>query len=196
VVIGRRFAWAHLPKTGGDATRAMLTAVPGLVVFADPSETEEKHSPFFAREEQVAGKLLVMNIRRLPAWTLSAAHHRAAHGVYPEYRPLPLETAQEMTAKSDADDLLRWMTDHDRLPVARWLRAENLEQDVLGLLKALGEHNRRAARRVRAVGRVNEGRYHRDLQTHFTSEQLARLYRLNPVWAAVERRVYGDTLVL
>jgi hypothetical protein len=46
------------------------------------------------------------------------------------------------------------------------------------------------------VGRVNEGRYHRDLQTHFTSEQLARLYRLNPVWAAVERRVYGDTLVL
>lgn len=190
MVIGRRFAWAHLPKTGGDATHAMLSAVPGLVVFADSPEAEDKHTPFFAREEQVAGKLLVMNIRRLPAWTLSAAHHRADHGVYPDYRPGALETADEMTARTDPDDLLRWMTDHDRLPVGRWLRAESLAEDVINLLDELGELNRGGARRLRSVGRINEGRYDRE-QEAFTPEQIARLYRVNPVWAAVEGAVYG-----
>ena len=30
MVIGERFAWAHLPKTGGDATHEMLCAIPAL----------------------------------------------------------------------------------------------------------------------------------------------------------------------
>jgi len=92
MVIGERFAWAHLPKTGGDATRRMLLSVPGLATVGDPADSNDKHLPFFAREREIEGKLLVMNIRRLPAWTLSAAHHRAAHGVHPEYVPLALES--------------------------------------------------------------------------------------------------------
>ena len=77
MIIAERFAWAHLPKTGGDATHTMFAAVPGLILFADDPHSNDKHLPFFAREPEVAGKLLVMNIRRLPSWTLSAAHHRA-----------------------------------------------------------------------------------------------------------------------
>ena len=87
MVIGRRFAWAHLPKTAGDATLAMFAAVPGLVQFADPVDSNDKHMPFFGREPEVAGKLLVMNIRRLPDWVFSGAQHKARHGVFPDYRP-------------------------------------------------------------------------------------------------------------
>jgi hypothetical protein len=191
LVIGEHFAWAHLPKTGGDATALMLQSVPGLVRFSDPLDSNDKHLPFFAREEQLAGKLRVMNIRRLPAWTLSAAHHRAAHGVHPEYRPLPLETADEMTSKTDADDLLRWMTDHDRLSVERWLRAESLEPDLLSLLDELGVLSEAARTAVSAVGRVNVGSYRHDLPSPFTPAQRKRLYELNPVWTETERRVYG-----
>jgi hypothetical protein len=192
LVIGDRFAWAHLPKTGGDATFQMLAAVPGLVRFADPPDSNDKHLPFFARESEVAGKLLVMNIRRLPAWILSGAHHKAAHGVHPEYRPLPLETGDEMTSTTDADDLLRWMTDHGRFRVARWLRAESLEQDVLALLSELGVLTTEVRSAVRRVGQVNVGTYDHDLAERFSDEQIGRLYRLNPDWAAIERRVYGD----
>jgi hypothetical protein len=192
MVIGERFAWAHVPKTGGDATQRMLLSVPGLAYFADPAESNDKHLPFFAREREIEGKLLVMNIRRLPAWTLSAAHHRAKHGTHPEYVPLPLESADEMTSKTDADDLLRWMTDHDRLPVARWLRAEALEQDVLALLDELGVGTPQARAAVRAVGQVNVGSYERDLSRHFSPAQLARLYSLNPAWARIERKLYGE----
>jgi hypothetical protein len=191
MVIGERFAWAHLPKTAGDATREMLLAVPGLVRFADASDSNDKHLPFFAREDEVAGKLLVMNIRRLPAWTLSGAHHRAANGVHPEYRPLPLETPEEMTSKTDADDLLRWMTDHGRLSVDRWLRTEAIQDDVLALLDELGVLSRRVRRRVLAVGPVNVGSYDRAEHGRFSDAQVRRLYELNPAWTEIERRVYG-----
>lgn len=191
MVIGRRFAWAHLPKAAGDATYSMLMAVPGLVQFADPLRSNDKHLPFFARERDVSGKLLCMNIRRLPAWALSGAQHKAAHGVHPEYRPLALESFDLISNRTDADDLLRWMTDHQRFKVDRWLRAEALEDDLLNLLTELGECTPAVRADVLAVGRVNEGNYRHELVREFTLDQIRRLYELNPDWAAVERRVYG-----
>ena len=190
MVIGRRFAWAHLPKTAGDATQAMLAAVPGLVRFADPPDSNDKHMPFFGREREVAGKLLVMNIRRLPDWVLSGAWHSATHGVFPDYHPGPLESWEQLTSRTDADDLLRWMTDHGRFQVERWLRTEYLQDDVLGLLAELGQGGAAVERAVATVGRVNEGGYPPGA-LELTPEQLARLYGLNPVWAGIERRVYG-----
>ncbi|MFL5822915.1 MAG: hypothetical protein ACJ764_05670 [Solirubrobacteraceae bacterium] len=190
MVIGRRFAWAHLPKTGGDATQAMFTAVPGLVRFADPPDSNDKHMPFFGREAEVAGKLLVMNIRRLPAWVLSGAQHKSRHGVHPDYRPGPLESFEEISSRSDADDLLRWMTDHQRFRVERWLRTERLAEDMLALLQDLGEASESVRAAVLAVGQVNQGNYSHDLVEGFTEPQLERLYGLNPEWAAIERRVY------
>jgi hypothetical protein len=41
--------------------------------------------------------------------------------------------------------------------------------------------------RVRAVGRVNVGKYK---DAPFSDAQVRRLYELNPLWAAIERRVY------
>jgi hypothetical protein len=192
VVIGEHFAWAHLPKTAGDATAAMFAAVPGLVRFADPPDSNDKHAPFFAREAEVSGKLLIMNIRRLPAWILSGAQHQATHGVFPDYRPGPMPSADEMTDKTDADDLLRWMTDHGRFEVDRWLRAEMLEHDVLALLDELNVLTPEIRRRVTAVGRVNEGTYDHALADRFSPGQIRRCYTRNPDWSRLEWRVYGS----
>ncbi len=194
MVIGRRFAWAHLPKTAGDATCSMLLAAPGLVQFSDPLDSNDKHLPFFAREAEVSGKLLAMNIRRLPAWMLSAAQHRARHGVHPEYRPLPLQSADELSRLTDPDDLLVWMTDHGRLAVTRWLRTEALADDVLALMGELGVPEPVAREAVSSVGRVNQGDYDHRLSSFLTAEQIAALYERNPGWAAIERRVYGGLM--
>ncbi len=195
MIIGRRFAWAHLPKTGGDATYRMLTGVPGLATFADPPESNDKHMPFFGREAEIAGKLLVMNIRRLPAWALSASHHQAAHGVFPDYRPQPLQTTDEIVASTDPDDLLAWMTNRGATAIDRWLRAEQLEHDVLSLLDELGELDGPARAVVTGVGRVNVGGYTCDVDARFTAAQIAALYARNPTWAGIERRVYGAPIV-
>lgn len=170
----------------------MFLAAPGLVRFSDAPDSNDKHLPFFAHEDEVAGKLLVMNIRRLPAWKLSAAHHRARYGLFPDYRPVPLPTPDELVGSRDADDLLRWMTDNGRFRVNRWLRMECLEDDVLVLLSELGALGPGVAEAVRSVGSVNVGDYEHDLRATFTDAQLRRLYAGNPGWAAVERQVYGS----
>ena len=165
----------------------MLAAVPGLVRFADPPDSNDKHMPFFARESEVAGKLLVMNIRRLPAW---AAERRSAQGPPRSLPRLPAAAAREpdeMTSNTDADDLLRWMTDHGRFVVDRWLRAEALEEDVLALLDELGELTGRVERRfsasaasTRAATTTSSSAVHAD--------QIAGLLRAQPDWAEIERR--------
>ena len=43
MIHGKRFAWAQLPKTRGDATYAMLVPVAEWVQFADPPESNDKH---------------------------------------------------------------------------------------------------------------------------------------------------------
>ena len=181
-----------LPKTAGDATCLMLTSVPGLVQFADPVDSNDKHMPFFGREAEVAGKLLAMNIRRLPGVGAQRSSAQGpATGFTPATAPARWRRLDQITSRTDADDLLRWMTDHGRFHIDRWLRAEQLEADVLDLLGELGELTPVVRTAVLAVGRVNEGAYPRELEREFTAEQIARLYRMNPGWAEVERRAYG-----
>ena len=55
MVIGKEFAWAHLPKTGGDTTRTLFESFPGLVQFADPGDTNAKHVTFHERMTPCAG---------------------------------------------------------------------------------------------------------------------------------------------
>lgn len=192
MVICEGFAWGHLPKTGGDATAKMLAAVPGLVTFADQHYSASRHFWFAARQIRIGNRMLVLNIRRLPSWALSAANHRARHGLHPEYVPLPLESPDEIASRADADDILNEMTDHGRFKVSRWLRCENLEEDVLSLLEELGVLTASARSAVTSVGAVNVGHYDHDVQSWFNDEQIERLYRLNPTWAAVERAVYDE----
>jgi hypothetical protein len=190
VVIAEQFAWAHLPKAGGDATHAMLTAVPGLMLSASTVDSNDKHDAFWQHEDEIAGKLRVMNIRRLPSWSLSAAHHRATSGLWPDFEPLPMRTVEEMVTNRGPDDLLRWMTDGPRLPVDRWLRAECLADDVLDLLEELGLRTAEAERAVRSVPWKGKPYDHR-VESTFGAEDVRRMYEHNPGWAAIEREVYG-----
>lgn len=169
----------------------MLCAVPGLVQFADPLTCDRKHTPFPDREEQLAGKLLVMNIRRLPKWVISIAQHKARYGRYPDYAAVPLPSHEELSRSTEADELLRQMTGDGRFEVKRWLRTERLDEDVPDLLDELGELTDRSRGAVLAVGRVNEGDYDRQLE-QLTAVQAERLYGLNPSWAAAERRAFGS----
>ena len=191
MLITRQFAWAHLPKAAGAATQQMLEAVPGMVEWADSQDTNAKHDPFWRHEEAVAGKLLVMNIRRLPSWALSIAHHRAVAGTWPEYEPQPMPTVEEMVESRLPDDSLRYMTDGARYPVDRWLRMENLIDDVIALLEEVGEMGEEARAGIAAVPFKAKG-YDHDVTSTFTASQIQRMYMLNPAWAEVERRVYGD----
>src|SRR5262245_36622747 len=120
MVIGVGFAWAHLPKTGGDATLAMFRLFPDLIEFADPDDTNDKHAFFHSRAAEIRGKVLAMNIRRLPAWVLSRAQHVSRRGLYPDYEPQPMGTPDELADSSFPDERLLLYTSEGRFQPDRW----------------------------------------------------------------------------
>lgn len=189
MVIGERFAWAHLPKTGGDTTAELFRLFPDVVQFADPNE--DKHVSFASREREIEGRVLVANIRRLPAWTLSWAQWRVrtphADGSFP-----PFDSPQQMVTTPRADALLADLTGGGRFAVDRWLRAERLAEDFLDFLSDFREVSDEDRSRVSALQRRNTHVYDRKVRHWFTPEQLETLYDTNPRWAAIEERVYGD----
>lgn len=188
MVITDTMVWAHLPKAAGTATQEMLTAVPGLVLFQAPIDSNDKHDSFWAHGEAVEGKLRAMNLRRLPSWVLSTAHHKAVSGVWPEYEPLPMPSVEEMVESAEPDDVLRWMT--DGVPVDRWLRMENLAEDVEALLIELGTPAATARSAVGSVPWVGK-QYDHDVTNNFTAPQISRMYERNPGWGQAEVAAYG-----
>lgn len=196
MVIGDRFAWAHLPKAAGTATVAMFGAFDGLVRFADSPDDVDAHVKFSDRPEQVDGKLLVMNIRRLPAWVISRAWYVSRHGVHPDFEPIPLPPPAELARSSFPDERLGLFTGAGRFEVDHWLRAESLADDVVSFVGGFREVTPEERGRVHGVGRVNELEYDHDVWRWFSPAQVERLYLANPAWTAIEERVYGEVPAL
>jgi hypothetical protein len=194
MIVSQSFVWAHIPKTGGDATATMIARVPRLVVLADHLRDNAKHLPFAERRGSIEGRLLVANIRRLPDWALSHARHVERFGAFPDYQPAGHQRPDTVAQSSAADEHLNLIVgEHE---VDRWLRQEHLADDLVTFLREVAELTAAEEHAVRSVGRVNDQRS--ALQRlrppsparFFTPEQIEALYASNPRWAEIERRVY------
>jgi hypothetical protein len=194
VVIGDSFAWGHLPKTAGDATLRLWRILPRLIVEADDDGTNAKHATFLDRADQTSGKLLILNLRRLPAWNMSHAQHETQGGLFPDFQPLPMPSPDEIAERTFADDMLALFTGRGQVKIDHWLRQENLELDFLTLVTKLTDMSEWQRKAVQHVGPVNVHRYNHNTDDWFTSAQIVQMYERNPVWASIERRVYGFTL--
>jgi hypothetical protein len=195
MVIGESFAWAHIPKTGGDAVLAMFRLFPTLILQAHHTGTHAKHEPFTARAAQVSGKVLALNIRRLPSWLLSHAQHEAHFGLYPHYKPLPLPSPAELADRPSPDLMLAFYTDGGRIKIDHWLRTEYLPQDFMAFLLQFTAIANEHRHKVQGLGMVNAMTYNHDIRHWFTREQVAQMYTNNPRWTSVEQAAYGDTLL-
>jgi hypothetical protein len=195
MVIGEHFVWGHMPKTGGEATRAMFALLPELIVYADESHTFEQHTTFVDREEKVRGKMLALNIRRLPSWVLSREQHKARWGVHPDYEPVPMASAEEVCERSFPDWRLSGFLQNGLYPIDFWLRVESLVEDFLGFVGRFGDIDDERKQQIAAVGPVNRNEYEHDVWAWLSPEQVERLYAANPVWSSVEKHVYGNLLV-
>jgi hypothetical protein len=190
VVIGKTFAWGHIPKTGGDATLALFRLFPEVIVFADDVTANAKHAYFPAREGQLAEKTLMLNIRKLPDWILSWAHQR--HRGAPGFPPEKLATPAEMAEWDIADQMLAAHTDNGRLTIGRWLRMEFLKEDFLSFISECTDVSEANKAAIESAPKINLMRYDHDTDRWFSDAQMARLRERNPRWSALERRLYED----
>jgi len=195
MVISESFVWGHVPKTGGTAMRAMFAIFGELVQYADPSNSVQQHTPFRDREEQVRGKKLALNLRRLPSWILSREHHKAQWGLHPDYVPVPMDTPDEMASSSFPDFRLGTFLDEGRFEIDHWLRTEVLTTDFLAFISEYTSVSEEQRRQVMDLDRLNSNKYDRELDNWFTADQIERLYASNPVWAGIEEKLHGGLLV-
>jgi hypothetical protein len=192
MVIGETFAWAHFPKTAGMATAELFRVFPEVIVSGDFADTNDKHAPFAEREPEIRAKTLAMNLRRLPFWVLSRAQHVSRWGVYPDYEPIPMATAEELSQSSFPDERLSIYTDSGRFKIDRWLRAESLSEDFLAFISEFTDIPEERRTAVRAQGPVNTHEYDHRIDSWFTGDQISTMYERNPIWTLIEREIYGD----
>jgi hypothetical protein len=101
-----------------------------------------------------------------------------------------------MASSTFPDHRLATYTDDGRLEIGRWMRLEMIVDDFLAFISEFGPVSDEQRRLVRELGPANEGSYDRDLSHWFTADHLDLMYRSNPVWAELERRLYGGLLSL
>ena len=78
-----------------------------------------------------------------------------------------------------------------------WVRLENLAEDFVDQFEGLlGPRVRSAAHKLKKVVNPTTLDYVKSLDFYFTPAELQGLYEANPVWAEMERKVYGDILRL
>jgi hypothetical protein len=193
MVVGRDFAWAHLPKTGGDATWALFQCVPDLVVRAHSPGDPRKHRTFV--EEGVADLRLVLNLRRLPSLALSYVHHARNYGIEGAFPRGYRMTPSEAVSFDRPERALRRHLDRDRLEVHRWLRMEHLREDFLAFVRTLRPLDADEMTRIRRVATKPPMPYDHDPLRFFTPGEIERLYANNPTWARHELAVYGSLVL-
>ncbi|MBW3619934.1 MAG: hypothetical protein KY461_06795 [Actinobacteria bacterium] len=194
MIIGEDFVWAHLGKTAGDATYDLFqAAIPDLIVAADPPESPSKHRSFLAASVgPLEGKTLLLNLRRLPAWRLSMAHHRARHGSPSDPTPKPMPAPEDMARDGLGDSNLAAFTGGHQLTIDRGLRMEHLVDDFLAFASELRPLTDEEIERTRVAGRPSkQGDYNHETREVFPPRLERALYDANPVWAELEERVYG-----
>lgn len=204
MIWGRDFAWAHIPRTAGDACAAMLSLFDDIIDYRDDiAHPVRKHATF--AERGIMRPTMALGIRRLPAWTLSAAvfrlrtrmpkpmpgDHPTRRAALAARRRRAMPKRGEVLAEAGlADQRLLHYTAGGRIAIHWWLRAEYLRNDVIDFV---AQYRDVTPAERDAVGRLSTKAplpYDHDAAAFFGPEGVRALYAANPSWAAVEEMVY------
>lgn len=184
MIIGKKFAWQHMPRTAGTFTARALQSIPGLEIeFADPEESERGHAAFWERQGPLLDdKLRVMNIRRLPTWIASQARvvaQRQGKTMYSTDVATRALSVDQIVRSGLGDEMLKHFLRDTH--VDRWIRLETLDDDI-----------KRLAWELAGVSQITLPTHIPQTLLNYTAKQLRQLYETNPLWAEVELQAYGS----
>lgn len=197
MIVSPTFIWLHVPKCGGSSVERSM----GEKYGNDPDYQFDKVAPNepviwhqnisdrmkIQPDFSVGDRDIVACIRRLPAWLLSRVHFEVArngHDKAPDRKDFVKGRFFEAGgALRSADQVVKYYADSN---VSHWVRLENLDDDFKS---ATGVD-------LPKIPKINATQidYAKNLKFWFTLDEISEMYQSNPVWAAIERRIYGNTL--
>ena len=193
MLLGKDFAWAHIGKTGGDATVVLFSQITDLVVEFDDLSNPCKHHPFRRNGlDPQTYRYWLLNIRRLPSWVISFVQEiRNHHG-----KTFPVPNPRLLSEARLPDRLLADYTDNGRYPIHRWLRMEYLRKDLAEFIDQEVRTLSGSEKELLSTFPTKAERtYDHRIEQWFTRHDCERLYRNNPLWASIEQAAYGNLLL-
>lgn len=211
MIITSKFVWGHIPKTGGDALFKYFEIFKFKLTtgfYHHPNQWFEKHEPFKTRKDyELDGKMLVLNIRRLPNWIVSMEHQNIANRstniksihATPNGEILPMawpftmpRSGEELCYSTEGDNFLKAFMDNGNFKIDYFLRMEHLQQDFLKFISKFIIPSDIMIQQVMGTDTYKSLDYNKDLSLWFTPNQIKTLYENNPIWAEVEARYYKN----
>ena len=200
MIIGESFLWLHFPKCAGTTTTFVLLknfVTDSSIEFDETGRGEPLwHDTVAERERRInaslSGKEVLANIRRLPAYVVSKIHYSESLNADIRHAREHLLTGQFMEASgvnNSADNLLRL---YDAETVSHWIRTEYLEDDFVSVFSRYLDMTGKDLSALST--KINSTDYARDLGKWYSREDMESLYRKNPLWSELERKVYGNLL--
>jgi hypothetical protein len=195
MVIGDKFVWGHLGKTGGNSVKLMFDVLVQLNLEKDDLSDPKKHNYFDSREKALQqsfkNKKKIMNIRRLPSWILSFAHHRERHDNYPLQKDKLL---QGMVREIQADEeIIRWIKSAGG-SIDHWLRTEYLTEDFIDVISSFASITEQQMQQIRSIHKTR-AYYNKKVRDWFTNDELKKIYGCCPVWSSLEEELYVGLLI-
>jgi hypothetical protein len=191
MIEGISFIWLHFPKCAGTATEAALRKLyfglpgyrfdeidPANVIWHETIAQRINRDPSFIPGQ----RMVVCNFRRLPFWIISRVR-------FEESRPPHHAATREMMLSgrffkntgeiNHADNHVRLYGDE----VHTWIRTECLSEDFARAFGVRGD-----------LQRANETIGPPDVRFRLSEADIERLYEACPLWADLERKLYGSLL--
>lgn len=196
MIIGERFIWLHLPKTGGTSTSRLFADLGIPSVSADDQSLDSKHESIEARlpdwEFGAESRPVFITLRHLPQWLLSDWHHkRLKMGLDLPFEPVKSGLFYSLRLGGVWVAADYWMRYFRIEQCSGVLRLEHLEADVQQKITPLLP----AQTPPLVFPKDNVNRYSRDLANYFRSSDLKRIYASNPIWHQQEQQAYGFTML-
>ncbi len=197
MIIGARFLWLHLPKTGGTSLTHVFRERRFAEVTVDNDDSPTKHDSVSLRESRTTwragGRQRFITARRLADWLVSDWHHKRRHMGLPDLDFEPVRCGLYYSLRLGgtwvaADWWLQYFAvDADTVSLRLEHLAEDLNTQLLPLLPpGTAPFHQVPRHNARPTGH---------LQT-FTDADVRRMRAANPRWTTWEDRVYVERRIL
>lgn len=222
MIVHEKFLIGGIPKTGNHVLAVMCSKIKDLSVetaFQVSNDTNRarstsryKHDTF--TDYNIKGKQLVLVIRRLPSFWLSYMWHQSLSTIINEEQSVKKvgvgETYEKkwkqkkgflflpkiMCCSTYPDIILKSYA--KGWPDIHWLRMEKLAGDFVKLINKY--HHRKVSVKeyiiLKNLSKTDHSYSKSYPNVYWNNETLSTLYKYNPYWKKLERRIYGAILRL